>query len=96
MNEALRQKFHERLLAVAAARYRKALAALAAGDPETVRAETHALAGEAFMLGETDLGNLASAAEEASVAWSARTSESAATARALEAVGVHLNQNLDG
>ncbi len=69
MNEALRLKFRGRLFTVGRERHRRATYGFETGDPETIRAELHALAGEAHMLGETALATAAGEGERAALGW---------------------------
>lgn len=71
MNEALRRKFRERLFTVARERHQRAARGFGDNDPEVVRAELHALAGEAHMLGEIDLATAAGEGERAALGWRA-------------------------
>ena len=69
MTETLREQFRARLFSVARERHRRAAAALADGDAEAVRAQLHALAGEAHMLGEEAMAAAAVDGERAALDW---------------------------
>ncbi|MEZ4402367.1 MAG: response regulator [Kofleriaceae bacterium] len=88
MNDELRARFMGRFVDVAGQRCARSLAAVTsagAGAPSDVKAELHALAGEAGILGLTELAELAQHGERECAAW-ANAADVAARARCAIAV----------
>jgi CheY-like chemotaxis protein/HPt (histidine-containing phosphotransfer) domain-containing protein len=70
MIDAMRSRFRDKFVAIARERLARAMATLAADDGAApTRAELHALAGEAAMLGEVEIADTARSAETLAERW---------------------------
>jgi CheY-like chemotaxis protein len=67
--DELQSKFLGQFLETASGRLKAATNAATSDDPPTAVSELHALAGEASMLGFSDIGNLAREAEQVAMGW---------------------------